>query len=265
MASWLDSSRASEITTIARSVAKAASTSGAHPQGPFAIGKVTYFTPCIEEVVGELGLERVDHPAREALPDEPDDRLESRRGSQGSAGLGMDVSPVDDRADEVELFGQQGDVAQGPEVAFGPAGLEAEPDSHVFDLRGDPPQPLLDHLGELLRIPPLGRAEVGADDPAPEGAAELHRVLERGQTLLGPVLVLDREDREIGSMDRNPDVPFVGQLAELPTPRFFPRKRGDECQLVCVVPAFDQAVEKRGVVLRLTRRQAGNAKPDLWR
>jgi hypothetical protein len=35
---------------------------------------MTNFAPGVEEVVGELGLKRIDHPGGKALPDEVDHR-----------------------------------------------------------------------------------------------------------------------------------------------------------------------------------------------
>ena len=134
MASWLDSSLASEITTIGQARFRRSLNQRADAKSSFAVWKVPYLSPGIEEVVGELSLERVDHPGGKALPDEVDHRSEGRLRCQGTSGLSMNVSPVDDRSYEAELLGQKGDVAKGAEVSFGSAGLEAEADPHVFDL-----------------------------------------------------------------------------------------------------------------------------------
>ncbi len=174
----------------------------------------------------------------------------------------MDVGPVHDRADEGELLGEKGDVAQSAEIALGAAGLEAQAHPHVFDLGRDPSQTGLDHLDELFGRPFLGGSEMGADDPAPEGPAQLHGVLEGSKALLGAVLVLDCEDGEVGGMDRNPDPPFGREFTELATPGLLPREGGDKRQLVRAVTFRDQGVEECCIFLRLSWRQAGDAKPD---
>jgi hypothetical protein len=46
----------------------------------------------------------------------------------------VDVRPVNNRPDEVELFGEKGNVAERAEITLGAAGLKAESHPHVFDL-----------------------------------------------------------------------------------------------------------------------------------
>ena len=70
-----------------------------------------------ELVVGELHLERLDHPSGEVLPDEREHRLERILRRQPATSHGVDMSPVDYGSDEGELGGELGDI---PETAEGP-------------------------------------------------------------------------------------------------------------------------------------------------
>jgi hypothetical protein len=119
-----------------------------------------------------------------------------------------------------------------------------------------------DHLDELFGRPFLGGSKVGTNDPASQGPAQLHGVLQGSQALLGAVLILDGEYGEVGGMDRDPYAAFGRQFTEFSTPGFLPRKRGYKGQLIGGVTFGDQRVEEHRVVLRVSRRQAGDAKPD---
>ncbi len=85
-----------------------------------------------ELVIRELRLQRLDHPSGEALPDESEDRLEGVFPGEAPSGHGMDVGPVDHRADEPVFVGELGDVPEASEGALLAGCLQTQPDSEAL-------------------------------------------------------------------------------------------------------------------------------------
>ncbi len=215
----------------------------------------------VEQVVGELGLQRGHHPRREGFLDEAEDGGKCLLRCERPAGHGVDVGPVDDGPDKGVLAGEHCDITQGAEGSIVPPGLQTEPHTEFLDLRTDVLQPGTDPVHQLGGRPLMGVAEVGADHRGAERPPQLHRVLEGGEALLGLVLFLDGEHGEVGSVHREPDVTLRRQLAETGAPPLLPWEPGDKRKLQRPVPPPRQVVEKRLVVGPL-RWDPRNAESD---
>ena len=99
-----------------------------------------------EQVVGELCLERVDHPSREVVPQERDHGSKRFLGGESPAADGMDMGPVDQRSHKRELIGQQGDVAEGAVGALLACGLEPKGYSQMLHLGSQVLEPGSDQI-----------------------------------------------------------------------------------------------------------------------
>ena len=98
-----------------------------------------------------------------------------------------------------------------------PPGLQTEPDPELLDLGSHVLQPGTDPVDQLGSRPLMRVAEVGTNHWSTESPSQFHRVLQGGEALFCPVLLLDGEDREVGSMQREPYVPFRRQGPETGT------------------------------------------------
>ncbi len=206
-------------------------------------------------------MERVDRPARELGAEELDDRGEGLLRGEGPTRLGVDVGPVDDRADERELAGDERDVAERPECPLRAGGLQAEGDTEVAHLGLDPAEPFGDELVELLGGALADEAGVGDDGVRAERLPQLHRVLEGRQGRRPPLLVVDGEHGEIRRVDRHGEAAGGGRLAELAAPSLLPREALDERELHGCVVAFGERVEP-GAIVDVFRRHPGDPEAD---
>ena len=105
-----------------------------------------------------------------------------------------------------------------------------------------------DSLHQHIGLLAVGRPAMGHDHGRSERMAELHRVLQRGQTLGTFVGILGSERGEIRGMDRQPHLAIRRRLSELCAPPLLPRELGDERQLKSCESASEQTVKKAGVV-----------------
>ena len=261
MASWLDCSRASDITTMGIPASTAAWTRWPTLSEPVPYG-MCFTSPCW---LNRLSVNWVcsgrHHPRREGFLDEAEDRGEGLLRGERPAGHGMDVRPVHDGPDKGVLAGEHGDVTQGAEGSIVPPGLQTETNTEFLDLGSHVLQPGTDPVHQLGGRPLMGVAEVGADHRGTERPSQLHRVLEGGEALFCLVLLLDGEHGEVGSVHREPDVPLRRQFPETGAPPLLPWEPGDKGKLQRPVPPRHQVVEKRLVVGPL-RRDPRNAEPD---
>ena len=234
----------------------------AHLERTGPIRDVLHLAVLVEQVVGELGLQRGHHPCREGVLDEAEDRGESLLGGERTSGHGVDVCPVHDGPDKGKLTGEDGDVAQRAKRSIVPSCLEAKTNPESLDLWGHVLQAGADPIHQLIGRPLVGVAEVGTDHRSTKRPPQLHGVLEGSKALFGLVLLLDGENGEIGGMDREPDVPLRGQFSETGASLLLPGEAGDEGKLQCPVAPRRHIVEKRLVIGPLGR-DPRNAKPDL--
>ena len=114
---------------------------GTNPQAALAVGDVPDLAGRSELIVGELNLKRLDHPSGKALLNERQDRLESVSGCQPSAGHGVNMSPVNDRAHERKFGSQLGNIPDSPERVGVACCFQTHPNPKRLDLGSDMVEP----------------------------------------------------------------------------------------------------------------------------
>ena len=202
-----------------------------------------------EEVVGELRLQRIDHPPGEAVAQKGQNRGEGFLGGQGAATDGMDMRPVDQGPHKREFTGQEGDVAEGTEGVLLAGSFQTEGDAQVLHLGGQVMETSPHQIEQFRTAPPVLVARMGADDARTESLAQFHGVFESSQALFGPVFLLDGQNREVGSVDGDVEISLGGQLAEGNATLLLPGEVLDKGQLDGLVAASNKVVEKRLVVI----------------
>ena len=99
----------------------------AHLERTGPVRDVLHLAVLVEQVVGELGLQRGHHPRRKGFLDEAEDGGKRLLRCERPAGHGVDVSPVDDGPDKGVLAGEHRDIAQSAERSIVPPGLRPSP------------------------------------------------------------------------------------------------------------------------------------------
>ena len=125
----------------------------------------------------------------------------------------------------------------------------------------DASEALADQLVELLRSPFGDVTEMRDDGVTAQRLDELHRVLDRRDRLLAPLLILDCEHCEVRSVDRHGDATIGSHLTESPTSALVPWEPVDERKLQRAMACLHEAIQPLGLV-HVFRRHPGNAESD---
>ena len=233
----------------------------ADTKGSLAVGDVANLAAGAELVVRELGLQRGNHPAWELTLDEREHRDERLFGREATPGHRMDMGPVDDRADERILRGQHRNVAEAPERPIVARRLQTHAHPQRFDLGDHRIEPGSDPIHEDVGLLGVVGPEVGDDHRRRQRLAQFHRVLQGGQGLTPTVLVGQGQAGEVGSVHREPDVTFDGQLAECLATLLLPGKAVDEGQLEGPMTLCHQLIEEL-LIGDVLGGQAGDPEAD---
>ena len=218
------------------------------PQSPLPVGKVPYLPRLPEKHIAEMGVEGIQHPGREVVPQKTEHLRERLRRAEAAPGDGVQVRPIHHRTDERKLRGQQGDVAQAAQLVGFARRLQTQPHPQMGDFAAHPVQ-MLPNAGEdaVGGFVPQ-RPQMGHHQPGVQLRPQFYGVLHGGAAPLGPLLVGDGERGEVGGVGGEANAPFGGGDGERGAAFFLPREAFGKRQLKGLMAPFRQPVQKLPVV-----------------